>query len=394
MHVDMDAFFAAIEQRDNPSLKGKPVIVGGDPKSRGVVATCSYEARAFGVHSAMPSAQAYRLCPEGIFIQGHFEVYGQASRQIKEILTRFTPLVEMVSIDEAFLDLSGTERLLGPPPEVARKIKAAILAGVGITCSVGIGPNKLIAKIASDLEKPDGLTIITSDQIAERLYPLPVSKLWGVGPVTYEKLRRQGIATIGDFAARGPNEVCSILGEFGLSLLEWAKGCDDRRVLDEESETDEKSISHELTLEQDVSDLEYIQSLILSLAEKVVIRMQKQGWLAGTAVLRVRFANFETITRQKALAKPTDDLREIYETVRQLVPTKAVAAKRVRLVGVRVTKLTHRSHDGQTELFSKSDDTKRERLDSSLKKLRDQFGDVVITRAGTMLTSPKRGRIQ
>lgn len=385
MHVDMDAFFASIEQRNNPKLKGKPVIVGGDPNSRGVVSTCSYEARAYGVHSAMPLAQAYRLCPQGIFLRGAPVSYVRASTQIKEIFERFTPLVEMVSIDEAFLDLSGTERLIGAPSEVAQKIKSTIRKEVGITCTVGIGMNKLIAKLASGLEKPDGLTIITPDQIEERLYPLSVDRIWGVGPVTYKKLHKLGIETIGDFARCDAEKLNRMLGNVGEVLSERSRGIDDLPVLDEQSQPEEKSISHAHTLAQDTSDLELIQSMILTLGEKVVIRLQRGNWLAGTVGLILRFADFQTISRQKTLAQPTDDLREICETVRAYVPKKDVATKKVRLVGVRASSLTPNIREGQIELFGGSDNRKKRSLDLSIMELRERFGEVVITHAGTML---------
>ncbi|TFH64437.1 MAG: DNA polymerase IV [Candidatus Zixiibacteriota bacterium] len=385
MHVDMDAFFAAIEQRNNPDLRGKPVIVGGPPSSRGVVSTCSYEARQYGVHSAMPIAQAARLCPDGIFLTVDPSAYSFAARQIKVIFLRFAPSVEMVSVDEAFIDITGTLQRHPSPREVALQIKRTIYREIGITCSVGIGPNKLIAKLGSGLEKPDGLTIIFGEDIEKRLYPLPVGRLWGVGPVTEKYLTSKGIKTIGDLARVDAQRLRRELGVKGVYLAGRARGVDDSIVLDDNSRPDEKSISHEYTFERDTSDLNQIHATILALTEKVVVRMQKGEWLAGTVALRVRFSDFKTITRQKAIREPTDELHSIFLTVRGLLPSEDVVLQGVRLVGVRVSHLVHRSVPGQSELFDCPISSKYRNLSDTIKQLRDKFGDAIITRAGTRI---------
>ncbi len=385
MHVDMDAFFASIEQRNNPELRGKPVIVGGHPGSRGVVSTCSYEAREYGVHSAMPIAQAVQKCKDGVFLSVDPSAYGYAAHQIKEIFQRFSPAVQMVSVDEAFIDITGSQRTHGTPVDIALKIKSAVKQEIGITCSVGIGPNKLIAKLASGLEKPDGLTVLLSkEEIARRVFPLPVGRLWGVGPVTEKYLISKGIVTIADLACAEPENSKKKLGVRGQYLAERARGVDDNLVLDEEEQPDEKSISHECTLDQDTVDPRLVHSLLLKLAEKVVCRMQDGGWLARTVALRLRFANFETITRQISFDKPMDDFKMIFESVCDLLPVQDIVCKRVRLVGVRASNLVKEGTTNQGNLFETEGAPKRERLDQSIKSLRNRFGNNIITRVGTM----------
>jgi DNA polymerase IV len=385
MHVDMDAFFAAIEQRNNPDLKGKPVIVGGPPGSRGVVSTCSYEARQYGVHSAMPIAQAVRLCPDGVFLTLDSSAYTFAAHQIKAIFLRFAPAVQMVSVDEAFIDITGTSQRHPSPREVALEIKRTVYREIGITCSVGIGPNKLIAKLGSGLEKPDGLTIIFGEDIKKRLYPLPVGQLWGVGPVTEKYFASKGINTIGDLASVNGEKLRRELGVKGVYLAGRSRGFDDSIVLDDNSRPDEKSISHEYTFDRDTYDLSQIHAMILALTEKVVTRMQKGDWLAGTIALRVRYSDFKTITRQKAVSEPTEDLRVIFQTARGLLPSQDVVSQGVRLVGVRVSHIVPRHSDNQPELFDCPDSSKFRNLGDTIKQLRDRFGDAIITRAGTRI---------
>jgi DNA polymerase-4 len=385
MHVDMDAFFAAIEQRNNPDLRGKPVIIGGPPGSRGVVSTCSYEARKYGVHSAMPIAQAVRLCPNGVFLSVDPSAYSFAAKQILAIFLRYSPAVQMVSVDEAFIDITGNLRQYGSPREVALEIKRTVNREIGITCSVGIGPNKLIAKLGSGLEKPDGLTIIFGDDIEKRLYPLPIGKLWGVGPVTEKYFTTKGINTIGDLASVDARQLQRELGVHGLYLAGRARGIDDGDVLDGDSQPEEKSISHEYTFDRDTSDLNQIRAMILVLAERVVARMQTGEWLARTIALRVRFSDFKTITRQKVVRDPTDDLRVICHNARSLLPVQDVESQGVRLVGVRASHLVHRKSEAQPEFFADPESIKSRNLGDTIKQLRDRFGVTIITRAGTKI---------
>lgn len=385
MHADMDAFFASIEQRDNPELRGKPVIVGGLPGSRGVVSTCSYEARKFGVHSAMPISQAVRLCPQGVFLPVNGAAYGKAAKQIKTIFQRFSPAVQMVSVDEGFIDVTGVVRELSAIRDYALQIKQAIRSEVGITCTIGVGPNKLIAKIGSAMEKPDGLTVLFGDDIEKRLYPLPVNRLWGVGPVTEKFLLSKGIQTIGDLAQADADWLRRELGVHGVNLAERSRGMDDREVLNEDLEPDEKSISHETTLDHDSTDIDQLHAILLALTDKVVMRMQRGDWLAGVAALRLRYANFKTITRQKTLAEPTDDARLIFETVRPLLPVERIVQQGVRLIGVRVSRLTQRKEIAQGELFTSPENDKAHCLAEKVRQLRDKFGDDILVKAGTKL---------
>ncbi len=385
MHVDMDAFFASIEQRDHPELRGKPVIVGGAPGSRGVVSTCSYEARKYGVHSAMPIAQAVRLCPDGIFLPVNSSAYAAAAKQIKAIFLCFSPAVQMISVDEGFIDVTGIAKGLDSVRELALRLKSAVRDEVGITCSVGVGPNKLIAKLGSGLEKPDGLTIIFGLDIEKRLFPLSVERLWGVGPVTQKYLTSKGINTIGDLADANPEWLRRELGVRGVYLAERSRGVDDSLVLDDEAQPEEKSISHEHTFDQDVFDLNQVHAMILALTEKVVMRMQSGAWLASTVALRVRFPDFKTITRQKKLTEPADDARMIFQVVRGLLPVEDVVAQGVRLVGVRASQLMHRDVDTQPGLFDASVSEKSRSLSDTIKRLRDRYGDAIITKAGTKI---------
>ena len=381
LHVDMDAFFAAIELRNNPHLQGKPVIVGGSPSGRGVVSTASYEARKYGIHSAMPAGEAYRLCREAIFLHGDFSAYHHASHLIEKILLRFSPAVEMVSIDEAFLDATGTEKIHGPAELTAVKIKNAVREEIGITCTVGIAPNKLLAKLGSALNKPDGLTIIKANEIEQTVYPLPVDKLWGVGPVTYERLLRNGVKTIGDLAMLNESSLKTLLGDYGRTLAARARGEDDRSVRDHDELHFEKSMSHETTLGENSHDPEHVHRLLAYLAEKVVIRLYRGDWLARTVGIRVRYPDFKTITRDKTLAHPSVDYAEILDTASSLVPTEQVVSRGARLVGVRTSNLVHVSDLAQMDLFS-DEKSRHEQLNRSIHNLRTKFGDNIIKRAG------------
>lgn len=381
MHVDMDAFFAAIEQRNNPHLRGKPVVVGGSPGGRGVVSTASYEARKFGIHSAMPASEAYRRCRAAIFVHGDFSAYHHASDLIEKILVRYSPAVEMISIDEAFLDITGTERVHGPVEQVALRVKQAVRDEIGITCTVGIAPNKLLAKLGSGLNKPDGLTVIEADRVDSVVYPLPVDKLWGVGPVTYERLLKNGVKTIGDLATLNHSSLKVLLGDHGYTLAARARGEDDRHVLDHDETHFEKSMSHETTLGQNSHDPEHIHSLLAWLAEKVVIRLYRGDWLARTIGIRLRYPDFKTITRDKTLLEPSVEYHEILSVASSLVPSEQVIRRGVRLIGVRTSNLVHRSELAQLELFA-DEKQRRDHLNRSIHNLRTKFGDNIIKRAG------------
>ena len=303
MHLDMDAFFAAIEQLDNPEYRGKPVVVGADPqggKGRGVVSTASYEARTYGIHSALPISQAYRLCPHAIFVRGRIQRYVELSRKIIEIIKNYSPVVEQISIDEAFVDISGSLRLLGSAKEIAVKLKADILQQTGLKASVGIAPNKFIAKIASDLEKPDGLTICEQGHEKAFLAPLPIRKLWGVGARTEERLQKLGIHTIGDIAAFDVKKLTEKLGVWGFGLWKLANGIDNRKI---GTQHKRKSISEERTFNEDVADYTTVEKTLFKIADELSRTMRRKALKGRTITLKLRLEGFDTFTRSKKLTK-------------------------------------------------------------------------------------------
>ena len=335
LHVDMDAFFAAVEQMRHPELVGKPVIIGGagDPTMRGVVSTASYEARKYGIHSAMPLRRAYRLCPEAIFLPVDYDEYMRVSEKIKDILRSFTPLIENVGIDEAFLDITDIDM---ESEEVAKKIKERIKKEVGLTCSIGIGPNKLIAKIASDMKKPDGLTIISEEDIKGTIWPLPARKLWGVGPKTERRLNEMEILTIGDLASV-PLE--SLTEEFGKSygnyLYESSRGVDESPVI---TYWEPKSISRETTFQIDTDNWNVIAKNLAELTRDVVDTVKESGYKGKTVTVKIRFSDFNTYTRAKTLDDFSDSLEIIRKAAFEALG-RIELKKKVRLVGVRVSSL-------------------------------------------------------
>ena len=333
IHVDMDAFFAAVEIRDNPEYRGKPVIIGGDPRRdlRAVVSTASYEARKFGVHSAMPLVQAWRLCPQGIFLRGNMSKYAEVSRQIMQIMSRYTPLVEPLSIDEAFLDVSGCQGLFGPPVAIAASIQENILRELGLSCSVGIAPNKFLAKLASDLHKPGGFTVIEPGEVEAVLHPLPVEKLWGVGEKTAVKLRKMGIDTVGQLARLPQHLLTTAFGKLGVSLWHLARGEDVRTV---ETSREAKSISRETTFPRDLTDMDTVRAVLLELADDVALSLRRHKYLAGTVTLKLRYGNFETITRQGSLPAPACLTMPIYTKALELLNRIDLGGRGIRLLGV------------------------------------------------------------
>ena len=318
LHVDMDAFFAAVAVLDNPSLAGKCLLVGGSG-NRGVVSTASYEARKFGCHSAMPMARARALCPHAIVVKGDYARYSQLSRQIMDILGHFSPLVQPISIDEAFLDLTGTQALLGEAKDVARRIKTRIKTETGLNASVGVAPNKFLAKLASDLEKPDGLTIIPADRVDEILIPLPITKIWGIGGKTAAKLHDIGVRTIGDLRDRGLEWLRARFGESGDHFHRLAYGIDSREVHPRE---DAKSIGQEQTFGVDLVSLEEIRRVVLDHCEEVGRRVRRHGYRSARVVVKIRYGNYKTITRSHTLPEPDrfhhGDLRRGAEALRRV----------------------------------------------------------------------------
>ncbi len=381
LHVDMDAFFASVEQLDHPEWRGRPVIVGAAADARGVVAAASYEARRFGVHSAMPSREAARRCPEGIFTPPRGARYAELSRQIMVILERFTPLVEPLSIDEAFLDVTGSRRLFGSGPEMARQIKQAVRLETGLTASVGVASNKFLAKLASDLEKPDGLTVVPEGEEAVRLFlaPLPVTRIWGIGQKSAAVLNRHGITTIADLQAVEPGMLAQWVGPAAAAHYRaLAFGRDAREIC---LDIEPKSLSREHTFSEDCSDAGRVRAVLLDLAEDVGMRLRRQHKYARLAVLKVRWKGFETITRQRAFARAVDDDHALRRMACELLEAESLS-RPVRLIGFGVARLADTA-DAQLGLFDAVDRTDRQiRLSRAVDALRERLGTGSIGRAG------------
>ena len=377
IHIDMDAFYAAVEQHDNPSLRGKPVIVGGDAEKRGVVSAASYEARAYGVHSAMPTSQAQRLCPQGIFLPVRMGRYQEVSGQIFEILGAYTPLVEPLSLDESFLDVTGSERLFGPALKIAREIKQRIHESTGLTASAGIAPNKFLAKIASDLRKPDGLVEIKPEEVQDFLRDLPISRLWGVGKRTEEVLQGLGIIRVGQLAAYPVEAIERKLGKVGRELIVLARGEDDRPVI---PELEAKSISQEETFTPDLWERETMKKVLLDQSERVAWELRKQRLKGCTVQLKVRYPDFSLVTRSITLPSPTDQGMEIYQAALTLLDRTEALPRKARLLGVGISNLRHRDDPEQLSLFN-SHRLKIERSTEAVDRIRNRFGPHAIKRA-------------
>lgn len=328
----MDAFFAAVEQKRNPELIGKPLVIGGsgDPAQRGVVSTASYEARKFGIHSAMPLRTAYKLCPHAVFLPVDFEEYSRVSESIKKILREYCPIMEDVGIDEAFLDIFQIDK---PAEEIAKEIKMKINQETGLTCSIGIAPNKLLAKIASDMQKPDGLTILTGGDVESRIWPLPVRKLWGVGPKTENYLKEMSIETIGKLAAVPLDKLIERFGEsYGRYLYDASKGIDESPLI---THWEPKSTSREITFQSDISKWQDIARTLAELTREVSNDLKQAGYRGKTITVKVRFSDFETHTRAKTIDKPTNSADEIRAAAFDCLK-RFELKKKVRLVGIRV----------------------------------------------------------
>jgi DNA polymerase IV len=335
LHVDMDAFFAAIEQRRHPELRGKPVVVGGrgDPTERGVVSTASYEARRYGIHSAMPLRTAFRQCPEAIFLPVDDKAYAEVSRRIKTILREFSPVCEDSGLDEAFLDISAAP---GSSQEIAQAIKHRILADTGLTCSVGIAPNKLLAKLASDMEKPNGLTILASGEVERRVWPLPLSKLFGVGPKTDQRLARLGVTTIADLAKLSLATLIEQFGQaHGRDLYDAARGIDESPVV---TFREPKSISREVTFAHDIADREFLRKILRKLSREVIAEARAEGYGVRTVATILRYADFETLSRQATFDRLIISSRPVERAALRCLE-KIPLIKKVRLVGVRISGL-------------------------------------------------------
>ena len=376
IHIDMDAFFTSIEQLDNPELRGKPVVVGGNPfVSRTVVSSASYEARKYGIHSAMPMRQAFRLCPSAIFIRPRFKRYEHITRQIFSILTNYSPLVELASIDEAYIDLTGTEKLFGEPIDTAMGMKQRIYDEIGLVASVGLAPNKFLAKMASESEKPDGFVVIKQENIREFLDPLPIEALWGIGPKSAEHLRHIGIHKVESLLPFDFDTLKAMFGKAGEMLYNLVRGIDDTPV---EPYSRRKSISIERTFSQDLNRWETIRKTILALSDKLAERMAREKIIGRTITVRVRYPDFTTITRSKTSTIPAGLPRKIYSEASKLIHPEVVG-KKIRLLGIGLSNLSPANRK-MASLFD-NEYARDEKLLDAILEIKNKFGSDKIFRA-------------
>ncbi|TEU18410.1 MAG: DNA polymerase IV [Anaerolineales bacterium] len=395
LHLDVDAFFASVEEILDPSLKGQPLIVGARPEQRGVVASASYAARAFGVRSAMPTAQALRLCPQAIVIPPRHKVYGEYSARMMAILSEYSPLIEPLSLDEAFLDVTGCQARWGPstrlrraqssrsglgsPEELAHRLQERLEVELGLTASIGLAANKLVAKIASGLEKPRGFVVVPQGKEAEFLAPLPVEKLWGVGEVTARSLHEMGVFTIGQLAELPAGQLEARFGRRGRDLYRQARGMDDSPVV---LEREEKSLSREITFAEDIGDMQILRKKLLSLSESVARRLRKRGLRGRTVKLKLRYSDFKTLTRQVTLDVPTDLEQVVFDQAGRLLDKAWDRRRKVRLIGVGVSKFA--PEERQLSLFEGTGEEKADklrRLSQAVDQIREKYGDEAIQRA-------------
>jgi DNA polymerase-4 len=384
LHVDMDAFYASIEQRDRLELRGKPVVVGGPKDARGVVAAASYEARRFGVRSAMPLRTAARLCPHGVFLPVRMARYLEVSRAVFSILDRFSPVVEPLSVDEAFLDPTGGERLLGGPVSAGRAIRAAVRAELGLTCSVGVAPTKFVAKIASDLEKPDALVVVRPEAVESFLAPLPVRRMWGVGARGEKALRAMGVETFADLAACDPIRLRRAFGARADALWALARGEDARPVLPEHAP---KSVGVETTFPEDVADPTELHRTLVLLSDRLGARLRREGLLAGRVTLEVRYAPFRTLTRQATLPEPSASTAALLRAALALFEERTPGASSpVRLLGISASRFS-----GQAPLFTAPGEARARRVDAAVDAVRARYGAGALGR-GSVVASARVGR--
>jgi DNA polymerase-4 len=379
IHADMDAFYASVEIRERPELADKPVAVGGSAEGRGVISAANYVARRYGVHSALPTVTAKRLCPHLILLPGRMGFYAQVSQHIRRIFERFTPLIEPLSLDEAFLDVTHSEKLFGPAQSIGRQIKQAVKDELDLVVSVGIAPNKFIAKIASDIDKPDGFVYVSQDRIQAFLDPLPVKRIWGVGKTTEKQLQQLGIHTVRDLRLRASEELVQHVGEHGAHLWELAHGIDHRPVV---SEYDAKSISHEITFPKNISDRDILLSVLLQLTEQVGTRLRQQEYAGRTVHLKIRYADFTTLTRSHTMDHASDVTSELWQTVKTLFTSKLpVKLPPVRLLGMGVSGFDRQDSEYglQQDMFV-PDTFKAKQIDKVSDAVKERFGAKALRR--------------
>jgi DNA polymerase-4 len=383
-HVDMDAFFVSVEELYDPSLKGKAVVVGGDRDARGVVSAASYEARKFGVHSAMPLRTAAKLCPHALFIHGHPDRYREYSHRVYAILQRFTPKLEMASIDEAYLDLTGSERLNGPPLRAAHRLHEAIKNETGLNSSIGIATSRLVAKISSDQAKPNGILYVVPGQEAAYLAPLEIRRVPGIGKVTEKNLQKFGIRRIGDLAALDAQILEQRFGKWGLALAGKARGEDAGGWFDADigERADPKSISHEHTFNEDTADLEQLEATLSHLSQQVGRRLREHGLFARTLQLKLRTSDFSTITRAHSPSRSTQLDNEIFAEIRRLFRHNWRSGTKIRLLGVHASGFDH--EQGQLDLLNPQSQERWSRALAAADKLRDRFGESAVSLASGM----------
>ena len=381
-HVDMDAFFAAVEQRDDPSLMGKPVVVGADPKKgkgRGVVSTCSYEARKFGIHSAMPISIAYKKCPKAVFIYPNMEKYAEASHHIYDIFYEFTPDIEPIGIDEAFLDITKSYRLFGTPRKTCLLIKEKIKRNTGLTASLGLAPTKMAAKIASDLEKPDGFVEVSPEGLLNFLWPLDIGRIWGLGGKSEAVFHEMGIRKIGDLARKDVKDVVRVFGKNGLHFWKLANGIDERAI---ETECEAKSVSNELTFEADTSDKDKIEGALMMLSEKVAGRLRDDKIKGRTITLKIRLEGFHTYTRSTTIDKGSNFDDTIYARIKKLFDGFELKGKKVRLIGVKVSNLSPSGF--KDSFFEEGNEGKKDQVHKAIDLIKEKFGESSIHRARSL----------
>ena len=381
IHVDMDAFYASIEERENPQLKGKPVIVGGSVQGRGVVSAANYEARKYGLHSAMPMVRAIRLCPHVIHVRSNMKLYAKVSHQIREIFFRYTPLIQPLALDEAFLDVTACEKLFGPAEEIGLRIKQDIKRELDLVASVGVAPNKFIAKIASDVNKPDGFVVVDAEQLQAFLDPLPVSRLWGAGKATVAVFERMGIKTIAQLRGQSTTWLVSQLGKFGEHLWQLANGIDEREVV---VDSQAKSISNETTFAQDVANQEVLDATLLHLTEQVAWRLRKSGLKGRTVQLKLRYPDFRLITRAHTMVESSDNTNILWSVVRDLFRQNWQSRPAIRLIGMGVSGLQSEiQQPQQTDMFQQNNE-KLSALDKLTDNINARYGPSTLHRGRTI----------
>jgi DNA polymerase IV len=386
-HVDLDAFYASVEQLDDPSLKGKPVIVGAAPGHRGVVSACSYEARRFGIHSAMPISEAYRRCPQGAYLPVRMERYLEVSHEVMDILSGFTPHLQQISVDEAFLDLSGTERLFGPPAQTGARLKAAVREKTGLAISVGIGPNRYVAKMATNAGKPDGLVEVLEEEAAAFLGRVELKDLWGIGEKTLARLAELNITSVRQLQDIPKAELSRLLGQGAASFLSSASRGEDPGIFSEEPRS--RSLSTEVTFEHDRRDRAGIERVLLELSHQVMFRMKEGGWKSRTAALKVRFHDFTTTSAQRTVRHWISSADELHAVALELLASRWTGGTPIRLIGIGCSNLSAIESQDQLELFSDSS-SRRGKVEEAVFRLQQRMGEAALTKASLLKEKTRR----